>query len=454
MVTLHVNRAQDALAGANLFSREGTMNLLSTAFIAGLASCLLLSAGPARGAELSSKEKKTFARKAVMFWFLQHAGAPKSRVAKLMSELAAYEKKNWKGLPAVMARTGAAPSRVKKRRSGVVLSKPPAGLLDCKFIVAAPPGYSSRRTWPLVITLHGGGRGVGSGGQIMGLLGGTYLSRGCIVAAPTVPPNATFSEPVSETFIREIIWQVSLEYSVDPTRIYCTGHSMGGVGAWYMAVRMPDMFAACSPAAGNPSCVVDYRSLYNTPLFVVHGSTDTQVSPKDDQKAAAAIKALPAKDRREGYFVYREITTTDARGHALPAAIIKEMATWMLRWRQDGLPKRVLCVCPFIRTTAQPVIPYSRSFWLAIDGMNFEARADGTVEKDNVIRITATGANRIEVFLNDDMVDLDRPVKIYLNARLAHDKIVARSAAFLLEHARKTRNRGAVFAAKVVLSGN
>ncbi len=36
----------------------------------------------------------------------------------------------------------------------------------------------------------------------------------------------------------------------DPSRIYLTGHSMGGHGAWYLGVTYPDRFAAVGPSAG------------------------------------------------------------------------------------------------------------------------------------------------------------------------------------------------------------
>jgi predicted esterase len=42
--------------------------------------------------------------------------------------------------------------------------------------------------------------------------------------------------------------QQSLRY--DPARVYVTGHSMGGHGAWHLGVTYPDRFAAVGPSAG------------------------------------------------------------------------------------------------------------------------------------------------------------------------------------------------------------
>mgnify|MGYP000855240092 CR=1 FL=1 len=47
------------------------------------------------------------------------------------------------------------------------------------------------------------------------------------------------------------IAQHTLKY--DPSRVYLTGHSMGGHGAWHLGVTYPDSFAAIGPSAGWPS---------------------------------------------------------------------------------------------------------------------------------------------------------------------------------------------------------
>jgi hypothetical protein len=43
---------------------------------------------------------------------------------------------------------------------------------------------------------------------------------------------------------------VSARYNIDPSRIYLTGHSMGGHGVWHIGSLFPDRFAAIGPSAG------------------------------------------------------------------------------------------------------------------------------------------------------------------------------------------------------------
>lgn len=48
----------------------------------------------------------------------------------------------------------------------------------------------------------------------------------------------------------EVLAQAKARLNPDPTKIYLTGHSMGGHGTWNLGVTFPDHFAAIAPSAG------------------------------------------------------------------------------------------------------------------------------------------------------------------------------------------------------------
>lgn len=48
----------------------------------------------------------------------------------------------------------------------------------------------------------------------------------------------------------EVLANATERYRPDPSRIYLTGHSMGGHGTWHLGVTYPDRFAAIGPSAG------------------------------------------------------------------------------------------------------------------------------------------------------------------------------------------------------------
>jgi len=88
---------------------------------------------------------------------------------------------------------------------------------------------------------------------------------------------------------------------VSPRRVYVTGHSMGGHGAWNVAANNPDRFAACAPSAGwesfdsyggrpagarrdlwhaadaQSSTLALLDNLKQLPIYILHGSADRSV---------------------------------------------------------------------------------------------------------------------------------------------------------------------------------
>ena len=70
-----------------------------------------------------------------------------------------------------------------------------------------------------------------------------------IVASPFGRGNA-FYEDMGEQDVLQVLREVQRLYSIDPDRIYLTGGSMGGWGAWNIGLRCPDMFAALAPVMG------------------------------------------------------------------------------------------------------------------------------------------------------------------------------------------------------------
>ncbi len=84
----------------------------------------------------------------------------------------------------------------------------------------------------------------------------------------------------------------------DPSRIYLTGHSMGGHGAWHLGVTYPDAFAAIGPSAGWIS-----RSTYGRS----RGGSRETVSPIESIMARGSnmgdTEALAANLKHHGVYI-------------------------------------------------------------------------------------------------------------------------------------------------------
>jgi predicted peptidase len=100
------------------------------------------------------------------------------------------------------------------------------------------------------------------------------------------------------------------EFHGDRSRVYLTGISMGGYGAWDLAARNPGKFAALAVICGgvtrprpdfplessleqnNPDPYADIaRRIGKTPVWVFHGGADDVVPVDNSRKMVAALKA-------------------------------------------------------------------------------------------------------------------------------------------------------------------
>jgi len=95
----------------------------------------------------------------------------------------------------------------------------------------------------------------------------------------------------------EVVGAVMRNYQVDPLRVYLAGHSMGGFGAWLVAARKPELFAAIAPMSAGPPAQGDaltalLAKVKPLPALIVHGAKDGIVPPEySKQMVEAAQKA-------------------------------------------------------------------------------------------------------------------------------------------------------------------
>ena len=85
--------------------------------------------------------------------------------------------------------------------------------------------------------------------------------------------------------------QTLKHYSVDKSRLYLTGLSMGGYGSWTIAMQHPDMFAAVVPICGGGTPEAIAQKLKEEPIWVFHGGADPTVPVDQSRNIVAALKA-------------------------------------------------------------------------------------------------------------------------------------------------------------------
>jgi len=73
---------------------------------------------------------------------------------------------------------------------------------------------------------------------------------GTLVAATNRRPFGFDWEEIGRLDALEVLQIARQEFQPDPSRIYLTGHSMGGHGTWHLGAHYPHHFAAIAPSAG------------------------------------------------------------------------------------------------------------------------------------------------------------------------------------------------------------
>ncbi|MCW2120689.1 prolyl oligopeptidase family serine peptidase [Flavobacterium sp. 7A] len=144
---------------------------------------------------------------------------------------------------------------------------------------------------PLLIFLHGSGE-KGTDIELVKVHGPfKYLKSNEIdafVLAPQCPENEYWD---SEVLYRLII-KIQKEYNVDANRIYLTGLSMGGWGAWNLAFAHPETFAALVPIAGFVDRIpkVENCKIKDIPIQMFHGLLDDVVNIENSINIYKSLK--------------------------------------------------------------------------------------------------------------------------------------------------------------------
>lgn len=176
-----------------------------------------------------------------------------------------------------------------------------------------PANYDSTKSYPLVLFLHGAGeRGNDNFSQ---LKWGVYHfaepemreQYPAFVVAPQVPKGESWAgirlkqdstshnhplrtEPTRPMQLTmELLDKLQSRYSIDESRLYVTGLSMGGFGTFDIVERNPHKFAAEIPVSGGGDISRAYF-LKDLPIWVFHGAQDEIVSPKYSQSMVSAIQ--------------------------------------------------------------------------------------------------------------------------------------------------------------------
>jgi predicted peptidase len=208
------------------------------------------------------------------------------------------------------------------------------------YQVYVPSALRGQKEVPVILFLHGiGQRGEGGFLSAQGAaaaIARQYLERvPAVVLLPQCARGLYWNDPEMERMVMAEVEQTTREFGADAKRLYLTGVSMGGYGAWYMASAHPETFAAVvSICGGSPLRTGDRfapiaRKVAGTPVWVFHGSDDAVVPVTESRQMVEALKHV--EGARVRYSEYKGV------GHNvwLKALGERELLPWLLAQRLD-----------------------------------------------------------------------------------------------------------------------
>jgi predicted peptidase len=102
-----------------------------------------------------------------------------------------------------------------------------------------------------------------------------------IIASPQCPDGKFWS---TDNWFDSLYAELTRKYRIDPKRIYITGISMGGHGAWQTAVAYPDKFAAVVPLCGGRDDSTKFCAIKHIPIWTFHGTADDVIPISETER--------------------------------------------------------------------------------------------------------------------------------------------------------------------------
>jgi alpha-tubulin suppressor-like RCC1 family protein/predicted peptidase len=174
------------------------------------------------------------------------------------------------------------------------------------YALFVPEGYDSSKGYPLIAYWHGGPEKGDDNVRSMlfsqnGVIWATdeeQTKHQCFILVPQCPKEYDWIDP--DTYERtpvfdavcDLLMDMIEKYSIDPSRIYNTGFSMGAMCAWDIAKRYPKLFAATAIYVGQ-FCYDGIEVLKDNNIWVFHAEDDSKstsgnIDTMDTFKAAGA----------------------------------------------------------------------------------------------------------------------------------------------------------------------
>lgn len=291
------------------------------------------------------------------------------------------------------------------------------GHVGWPYVLHVPIEYRGDEPFPLIVYL-GGNRGSAVEGALLGEAG--LAGREFLVAYPHA--DALWWEESATSVVDALLREIMVLYNVDADRIYISGLSNGGTGAYYYAARWPHRFTAAvaSMGAGQYAPYLSAgrlppspSNLAHLPLLFLHGGRDATIPDSMSRKTGSLV----AETRRTAPV---EIHVFPERGHGIVPGRGDDGRTldFFRRFRRRPSPAWLDA------RLRQPA--GGRHYWVDVTptAASATAEVEGELRSRGEVRIRTSGVRQIRLLLAPERLPPDRRVTVRWNGDVVYRGVV------------------------------
>lgn len=298
----------------------------------------------------------------------------------------------------------------------------------------------------LYFSLHGGGNAPAAvNRQQWENQRSLYAIPEGLVIVPLAPTNTwnLWHEDHIDNLLDSLIRYATVLEDVNPNKVYILGYSAGGDGVFQLAPRLADRWAAASMMAGHPGDA-NALNLRNLPFAIYMGARDTAYHRNtlaiDFNRQLDSLQKLDPNGFVHDFHLYADKAHWMDRRDTIAIP-------WLASFKRKPFPDKVIWV--------EDNRVQHRFYWLSapelaqVKGATAEVSISG-----NEISVKKNTFSQLNVNLNDQLLDLDKPVLVSIDGKVVFRKMLKRSLAIIKKTTREYQDPIMSFSARLILTGS
>ncbi|MCT4590578.1 MAG: hypothetical protein N4A71_22315 [Carboxylicivirga sp.] len=325
-------------------------------------------------------------------------------------------------------------------------------------------GNVNTQKCPLFIALHGGGQDTRVKGQPHASpMNDREWNAQVLLFSWLYPTDALYFIPrmaddhdgrwyynYCQTAFDQVIRQAILYHNVDPNRIYLIGISEGAYTAYRLGAFMADRWAgANSMAGGEPINNAPPCNMRNLAFRADIGEFDTMFGRLDLNKHYAEALDKLQKEDPQGYT--HHIKVHKGKGHGIE---YQSGPSWIYQYTRNPNPEKISWKVIKVHGNHKPQL-----YWLGLPTepqyYPLQINAELDRETNSIDLVVEKGQSDdklpLTVYLNDDMLDLDKPVAITINKGTAKEYTVERKVSTMMKTLNERGDPNYMFSAEITI---